>query len=288
MLERVKELAERGRPDAIYWSPCHRGPLFAHRHVVTVLDCINIEHVYRGDWRLPVLRGLTGTMLSNANAIVAISMATRDSILRNFHVDASKVIVISGPTDVQTDESSIGSLQEPGPAADGEYVLMITNSLPHKNTALAGRAFAASSAAKRGVGLRVVGTLESEGEKACRSAGVTLDQYQDVDGNTLRNWIVNCRFLFSPSLDEGLNLPVAEALSLGANVLCSDIAVHREFYNGMVLFAPRDDGEAMTESIDIALGYSGKWPLPGSARPLRTFADVASDYHRLFDSIATD
>ncbi len=285
-LERLKELAERGRPDAIYWSPCHRGPLFAHRHVVTVLDCINIEHVYRGDWRLPVLRGMTAVLLANARAVVAISMATRDAILRNFPIDASKITVISGPSDFRSDSWTIGNEHLPTPAPVGGYVLMITNPLPHKNTALAGRALAASSAAMRGIGLRVVGAIEPEGAEACRKAGIIVEQYQGVDDATLRHWLLNCRFLLSPSIAEGLNMPVAEALSLGANVLCSDIPVHREFYNGVALFTPPNDREAMTATIDTAFGYRGDWPLSGALRPLRSFADVAADYRRLFESVA--
>ena len=37
-IERARELLRRGREDAILWTPCQRGPLRAHNHVVTVHD----------------------------------------------------------------------------------------------------------------------------------------------------------------------------------------------------------------------------------------------------------
>src|SRR5215510_13190013 len=57
-LARPYELIRRGRPDAILWTPCQRGPLCAHHHVITVHDCISLEYIYRGDWRLPAYRRL--------------------------------------------------------------------------------------------------------------------------------------------------------------------------------------------------------------------------------------
>lgn len=53
---RIRELLLRGRSDAILWTPCQRGPLRAHNHVITVHDCINVDYVYRHDWRLPIYR----------------------------------------------------------------------------------------------------------------------------------------------------------------------------------------------------------------------------------------
>jgi glycosyltransferase involved in cell wall biosynthesis len=285
-LERVKELLERGRPEAVFWSPSHRGPVFAHRHVVTVLDCINVEYVYRNDWRLPALRLVLQTMLGNAATVVAISRATRDAVLRNFDLDRGKVMVIEGPVDLRDGAAGPIAAAEPLTQPDGDYVLMITNALPHKNTALAGRAFAASSAAKRGVGLRIVGSMDPIGVRACEAAGVKVGQHRGVEDNTLNDWLSRCRFLFAPSLEEGHDLPVAEALSRGANVLCSDIPVHREFYDGAALFCDPSDPKAMTEALDDALGRSPRWGLRAPAGPQRSFADVASDYRALFERVA--
>jgi len=293
-LERASELMQRGRRGAIFWSPSQRGPLVAHHHVVTVLDCINVEHTYRGDWRLPLFRRLFNVVLTHAQAVVTISHATRDAVLRNYKVDAAKLIAIPGPIDFSNGVGGLSAsvsdepTSAPGIDAQPPFVLMITNALPHKNTAEAGRAFAASSAAPRHVTLRVIGSLAEPALTACRAAGVQVELHKGIDDATLVRWLRQCAFLFAPSLDEGLNLPIAEALSHGANVLCSDIPVHREFYEGEVLWCDPWHRDSMIAALDHALDRRGRWALPGPVHPRRSFDDVASDYRALFMRIAAD
>ena len=285
-LERIDELLLRGRSDAIFWSPNQRGPLFAHNHVVTVLDCINVEYTYRGDWRLPLLRRMFNVVLENAVAVVAISHATRGAVLRNYSIDPAKVLVIPGPVDIPPRSPKPSAFEEPAPSAL-PFVLMVTNALPHKNTARAAQAFAASDAASRGVALRVVGSIDHAGLAACRSAGVNVELRQGVDDESLARWFAECEFLFSPSLDEGLNLPIAEALAHGGNVLCSDIPVHREFYDGQVaFFDPRDVG-GMTNALNDALERGRPWTLSRAVPAGPSFDDVASQYRALFLRLAT-
>jgi glycosyltransferase involved in cell wall biosynthesis len=291
-LERPYELMQRGRRDAIFWSPSHRGPLFAHHHVITVLDCLNVEYTYRNDWRLPIFRRLFNAVLNNAEAVIAISHATRDAVLRNYDVDPGKVVAIPGPIDFSSGVDTMIS-DESAPTRvvaqdhpEGPFVLMITNPLSHKNTVAAGKAFAASGAARAGVTLRVVGALAEEGSRACRTSGVNIEECKGVADSTLARWMKDCEFLFAASLDEGLDLPVGEALSRGANVLCSDIPVHREFYEGRVLWFDPHSHDSMVTAIDDALMRQDPWQLSGCAKPISTFDDVAGEYRALFMRIA--
>jgi len=57
--------------------PHHSGPLWAHNHVVTLHDCINVEYTYRNDWRLPVFRRMFNLVLANARVVVALSPPPR-------------------------------------------------------------------------------------------------------------------------------------------------------------------------------------------------------------------
>jgi len=278
-LVRINELCERGRRDAIYWSPAHRGPLFAHNHVVTVLDCINIEHVYARDWKLPILRAAFGRLLANAVAIVTISAATKVAVLRNFDVPADKIRVFAGPTDL-----IVGAGAEAPVTPQGDFVLMVTNALPHKNTAAAGRAFAASSAGKRGIELRVVGSMDAAGRAACAAAGVVVAEHRGIDDATLDGWFRQARFLLSPSLDEGLNLPIAEAIARGANVLCSDIAVHREFYSDSAAFFDTHDPDSLRLALEAAYERPRRWFTP-PLKPEFGVARIAAEYRGLFQSL---
>ena len=286
-LERIDELLQRGRPDAIFWSPNQRGPIFARNHVVTVLDCINVEYVYRHDWRLPLYRTLFNSVLDRAIAVVAISNATRDAILRNYRIDPAKLHVIAGPVDFGDDLRHRQSVTH-APDCDPPFVLMITNALPHKNTARACAAFAASAAASRGIALRVVGMIDTAAEAACRAAGVQVETHSGIDDEALASWMFQCRFLFSPSLEEGLNLPIAEALSAQVNVLCSDIQVHREFYDGEVRFFDPLDRDSIVDALNRAFDLPGPWEIARSGEAKRSFADVARDYRSIFMRIAAN
>lgn len=274
-LTRLKELAERGRLDAIYWSPAHRGPLFAHNHVVTVLDCISVEHVYRDDPRLPLLRAMMARLLGGASRVVCISEATRAAVERNFTIDRDKLTVIAGPTVLPI----VAGFQRQ--KANHNFVLMVTNALPHKNSAFAAAAFAVSQARELGVSLRVVGAIADGGAALCAAAGVTVEIHHHVDDAVLYDWMRQCRFLLSPSLSEGLNLPIAEAISLGVNVVCSDIAVHQEFYAGDALFFDPLSHDALVDALNNSFERSGQW-FPNSVKQRATFGDVAAQYRALF------
>ncbi len=288
MRRRLEDHLQPGSKDTLFWTPLHRGPLFAHNHVVTVLDCINIEYPPRGKLALPLVWSLFAKLLSNARAIVPISKATEAAILRNFPVDASKIRTIAGPATI--DEAVLGAAPLTVPAAnvDRPFILMVTNSLPHKNTAAACEAFAASAACRAGMILRIVGSVDERARAALAAPGVASEIRQGVDDSTLADWYQNCVFLLSPSLAEGLNLPIAEALSRGSNVLCSDIDVHREFYDGQVRFFDPLRKDAMVSAIDDAIDSEGRWPRHANAAFKRSFADVGAEYRALFLEIATE
>ncbi len=277
---RVKELFHPGNRDAIFWSPAHRGPLWAANHVVTVHDCINVEYVYKNDWRLPALRMATQQLLTNARFVVAISHATAAALQRNYRVKASSLAVIQSSCDVQFE----GNDEAPsGKPADTPYVLWVTNSLSHKNTMRTCQALVRSRAPAEGVALCVVGTLAPKAMAICQAAHIQVNVHQGISDAELRALYRSCRFLLAPSLDEGHDLPVAEALALGANVLCSDIAAHREFYDGLVSYFNPLELDDITTAIDQALLREGRWSQ--GCLPLRSFADVAADYQQLFSSM---
>jgi glycosyltransferase involved in cell wall biosynthesis len=280
--DRLRELLHSGHRDAILWSPCHRGPLRAWNHVITVHDCINIEYVYRNDWRREPFRKLFNSILAGAAQVVAISHATKAALLRNYRIEAEQILVIQSGRDSLLPRREYSESSQKHDRTDAPYVLLFSNTLPYKNITAACQAVAASRARSAGVALRVVGTLPELAERACRASGVRLELHDRVSDAQLTAWYQGCLFLLSPSLAEGQNLPIAEALALGANVLCSDIAAHREFYDGEVAFFDPHTVESMKAAIDAALDRPGIWLRATNALIRRSFADVAADYRNLF------
>ena len=65
----------------------------------------------------------------------------------------------------------------------------------------------------------------------------------------LRETLQGATALLAPSLAEGFDLPVLEALALGVPVLASDIPVHRELAEGHALFLAPHDREAWLGAV---------------------------------------
>jgi len=279
---RVAELLQFGRRDAIFWSPTHSGPLFAHNHVVTLHDCINVEYVYRNDWRLPAFRRMFNMVLANAKVVVALSRATKDSALRNYDLEESKIVVI--PAGFEAPGTADVAIAPP--YAGPPFILMLTNALAHKNGLRACRAFANSSAPRRGYVLRVVGSLPDGALELCGKHADKIEVHAQVSDAVLGSWYKTAAFLFSPSLAEGFDLPVGEAIASGGNVLCSNIPVHLEFFEGRAVFFDPSSDEAITEALNAAVMKAGTCWFPGASRAgLRSFRDTADDYRAVFRGI---
>lgn len=281
---RMQETLMSPRTNEILWSPAHRGSLLAPRHVVTVHDCINAEYSYASDWRLPVLRLTTLRLLRNAARVVAISNATKAAILRNYDIDASRVTVI--PSACRLPEFEDAAPECKADTADREnFVLLVTNALPHKNAAFALKALSSSSLIReQAVKLRIVGQAPQVALEAYRSAGLAVEVSARVSDEELHRYYREARFLMSPSLAEGHNLPIAEAICCGGNVVCSDIDVHREFYSGCAIFFDPLDLDSAVAAVDDALARTAPWSSP-AALSSRSFADVAQDYRAVFESV---
>jgi len=163
------------------------------------------------------------------------------------------------------------------------FVLLVTNDLPHKNSILTCQAWVKSRGPIEGIELRVVGKLPSEALNICRNIPFSLSTW--LDDSDLIDSYQSCRFLIAPSLSEGHDLPVAEALMAGADVLCSDIDVHREYFHSRVKYFDPLREESIVDAINDALITPRPWFLHDNVH-YRSFSDVSREYANLFRNIS--
>jgi len=280
-LDRISDLLRNGSKKDIFWTPCLRGPFNIPNHIITVHDCINVEYIHKNDWRLYLFKKITQKIIDNSVKIVAISETTKKSFLENYSVEENKIVVIKSFLNLDWIEHE-RSLQEGlKTSLSLPYILMVTNKLFHKNNFRAFKALIQSSCDKFGVSLRVVGDIGIEEYKLLHSSRLKFFIENQVTDSRLFELYSNALFLLSPSLSEGHNLSIGEAIESGSNVLCSDIPAHREFYDGMVKFFNPYDIEDMTEAINASIRKEGSW-YQVIYNPKKNLLDAANNYRQLF------
>jgi glycosyltransferase involved in cell wall biosynthesis len=209
-LARRRALLARRRQAAFTHLMVDYGPVlpsFACRTVVTVHD-LRFLHGYGG--RLRAWYGLHryGRVLASAAAVVAVAPSVAAEATRTWTIDPARVRVAPN--------APAGAFR---PRADVERagLLVVARDEPRK-----ARGAAAYAAEALGAPLRVVDGALSEDDLARAYAETT--------------------WLLAPSLDEGFDLPVVEALACGTPVVASDIPAHRDLValgaKGVVLVAP--------------------------------------------------
>lgn len=156
------------------------------------------------------------------------------------------------------------------PGAPREALLMVGSISPRKNHHLAldaleqcwRRGSPQRLVIAGGVGWNcddLVGRLRAHPE-----LGRRLFWFADLRDAELDLCYQRCRALLTPSLAEGFNLPIVEALSRGATVLASDLPVHREVGGRFAAYFPPTDAAALASLVDQLAATS---PLPGVAPP---------------------
>ncbi len=96
--------------------------------------------------------------------------------------------------------------------------------------------------------------------------GRRLFWFSDLSDHELDYCYRQCRALLAPSLVEGFNLPIVEALSRGATVLAIDLPVHREVGGNFAAYFPPTDAPRLADLIERLRSPGG---LPGVADPVQ-------------------
>lgn len=172
-----------------------------------------------------------------AAVCIAVSQATADDLCAFYPDAAPKVRVIHHGAD-----HLAGNAVPPGVpsrrSVAGRFALFVGERIAYKNFGLVLEAML-EAAWPEGLGLRVVGSAFSEREGLLiRRLGLEgrIRHLGRVPDAELRAAYQESACFIFPSLCEGFGIPVVEAQSFGAPVVCSDIPVFHEVAGASALF----------------------------------------------------
>lgn len=185
--------------------------------------------------------------LNRAAAVVTISQATADSLVAMGVVGPSIHPIPLGCTDLP--EPILPTVVRP-------YVLAVGAPVPRKGYDDLLRAVARLNHPDLSVaivgppGPADAGLAQLAGELGL---GRRYHRAGPVSDAALAGWYEAAVVVAAPSLDEGFGLPIIEAQRLGAPVVASDIAVHREIAGPAASFVSVRDVTALAAALEAAM-----------------------------------
>jgi len=195
----------------------------------------------------------------NVDAVACVSAATQVGFVKGWPEMQEKSCVVPNAVGL-AGRDGLGQL--PMELKGASFVLCVAQHRANKNLAVLIDAF--DLAQRRGdlaaaARLVVAGHFGPETEhlramiqERGLEAGVLF--LRDLPDGTLRALYAGCEMVVAPSLVEGFGLPVAEALSLGCRVVCSEIAVFREVGgDACVYFDPQKGAVALADAMRRAM-----------------------------------
>jgi glycosyltransferase involved in cell wall biosynthesis len=188
------------------------------------------------------------TLAALADGLIAVSEVTRRAMASHL---ARPVPIIAAPLGAR-------EAQTRARAAAAPYFVILGTIEPRKNHLVvlnALRQIVQALGPKAAPKLHVVGARgwESENvidllERSDALREVVIEHRALADG-AVANLVCGARALLMPSFAEGYGMPVAEALSLGAPVVCSDIPAHREVGGAAPDYLDPTDGPAWRDAL---------------------------------------
>jgi len=211
-----------------------RSPVFGLPEVVTVHDMIAECHPQNYPAAVEAHVAQKKECLVNASAIIAISEATRNDLVKIYPEVSDRVTVIHHGAD----HFKNSGLATKKPDPENPYVLFVGDRPGYKNFAAIVAALT-DPAWPRHYKLKVVGAgfLESE-LKLLQAHGVDskITHLGRVADEELKRVYQGASAFIFPSLCEGFGFPLLEAQHMGVPVIASDIPVFREIGGDSVIF----------------------------------------------------
>jgi len=233
-----------------FWAPRH--------HLPILLRSPSVLSIHDLAWKIvpdtmPSPRRLQESLLmprsiAKASKVAPVSFATKQQIEEHWPQPANKMEVVT-PGCMTFNTASEKPHSRP-------YILIVGTIEPRKNHYLALKAFR-HIAAEIDHDLIIAGRMgwgNIDLSSAISSNGLQkrVKVVYDPEDNILASYYEHADYLLSPSIYEGFDLPVLEAMTHGTPVLASDTQIHREVAGPAARYFSPDE-PALTETLATAL-----------------------------------
>jgi glycosyltransferase involved in cell wall biosynthesis len=289
------------RSDAVLF-PNYSTPLFVNGRLgktVTIVHDLQYKHFpeyFRRRKRVWLDFSISNT-IRKADAIVAISNATRNDLLYYFGARDDKIHVI--PNAVSWDRLSSDTCETTPPSNAKPFLLCVSNFFPVKNLHTLLRAFERFCEKNTSHDLILVGQSPDSLDKhsiyqsdlketlAKKSERTRILGY--VSDATLKRLYRDAAAFVFPSLFEGFGLPPVEAIGLGLPTITSDLPPIREALGAAATYVGKPLSvdawtDALLAVVEAPRAYAPSAEAQSAVRSKFSPAAVASQYVRLIAS----
>lgn len=249
-------------PPNVLFVPGHEVPMFMRKRTVAVTTLHDIAFKTVPEVYEPAaVRRQELAMrraIKRAEILLTPSVATKNDIVREYHVDADRIAVTPLAPTIPVSRADAADVLRKYSLSDGHYVFAMGRLEKKKNTLLLVRAFAA---VKRKFGhahpLTLVlagqfGFGEREIRRAMTEEHIETDvrilgYVSDEEASLL---LSHARCFAFPSRAEGFGIPILEAMAHGTPIIASNIPSTREVASDAALLVSHNDIAAFARGIE--------------------------------------
>lgn len=235
--EQIELIKKIPKETDVMWSPHYNIPIFYKgKLIVTVHDVFHLAmpQFVKGIHKRLYAKFMFQLIKYKADKIICVSNFTASELKKYLGIDQSSLKVVYNGIDKEWFNVSLEK-----PVYDKPYLLYVGNVKPHKNLINLVKAF---DLIKNKIPHDLIIVGKKEGFiTSDKNIFILTKKISDrviftgyVDDNLLRQYYKQADLLIFPSLYEGFGLPPLEALSVGTNVVASDITVIKEICKKMI------------------------------------------------------
>ncbi len=181
-----------------------------------------------------------------ADKVFSISDSVKSDLIDYLGFNREDIVNINGAYIPTFSESKPTSKKQ----KNHKYVLLPGGNAPHKNMHKAITGFAMfNSAARDSYKLLIPSHYSKKEQLRMKELSNNVELLGEVSDAELDELYKNAELVLFPSLDEGLGLPILEAVHYGKKIACSNIPIFRELAVGEMHFFDPDSPSSIAKTM---------------------------------------